>query len=358
MTDFMRNSAGNPGRSAHKLAKAADETINTARATIAKFIGAEEPSCVAFTSNCSDGLNTAIHGFLRAGDHVVTSVFEHNSILRPLRGLKDRGVITADYIDPDRDLLLTWKQLQPALKSNTRLVALTHCANAIGILNPLEEIGAELKKRGIAFLVDTAQSTGIAPVNVKDLEATMLAFPGHKGMFGPMGTGVLYVRKGTQLRSVKQGGTGYKAEDDVHPEEMPYAAEVGTPNAPGIAGLFAGTQYVSEKSVLKIMEHENRLANMLIDGTRGLPGLHQISPGGKRQLAPVSFDTLPKRPVELAKFLDAEFSIGVRGALHCAPLAHKYFKTFPEGTLRFSFGLFNTEEEVDYSIKALKSIFR
>jgi cysteine desulfurase family protein len=357
MERFLLEAGGNPGRSGHRRALESERAVREARARAARLIGAESPERVVFTLNGTDALNIAIHGLdLQPGAHVVTSELEHNSVARPLSSLQRRGVSVsparangAGIVEPDEILRL--------IGPGTKLLALTHCSNVIGEVAPAEEYGRIARDRGILFLLDAAQTAGVVELDVRKIGADLVAFPGHKNLLGPMGTGVLYVRPGLDLNPLREGGTGVDSASQSHPGSMPFRLEAGTANAIGLAGLAAGLAFLEERGVGKIREHENRLALRFIERVRENPRVKVHS--GKRpeeQIGPVSVSLAGGSPEEVGALLDEKYGIACRAGLHCAPGAHRHLGTFPEGCLRFSFGIFNTQEEADAAARAVEEL--
>jgi cysteine desulfurase family protein len=325
---------------------------------LARLVNAESPDRIALALNGTDALNIAIKGLgLEKGDHVVTTEIEHNSVNRPLGGLRrDRGVEVdkaranaAGIVEPD--------ELKKHLRPNTRLIAATHCSNVIGAVAPIEEYGRLARDRGIPLLVDAAQTVGVERIDVRAMRVDLLAFPGHKNLFGPMGTGALYVREGVELDTFREGGTGLRSEVELHPETMPVRLEGGTPNAHGLAGLAAGLEFLDQEGVEKIRAHENRLALRFIAAVKDHPRVAvQSGKIPERQLGPVSLCVRDAAPQEIGAILDQRYAIACRTGLHCAPGTHRALGTFPDGTVRLSFGFFNTEADADAAARAVNEI--
>ena len=362
MQRFMQDAGGNPGRSGHRMATGAEAMIVEARQAVARFFGLDDPLRCVLTLNGSDALNMAIKGILRPGNHVVTSQLEHNSVNRPLQRLADEGVISFDRAPTTADGSWEVGQVLSLIKPETRLAALTHCPNAVGVLCPVEELGRELRARhpNVHFLVDAAQSAGIAPLNIETAGIDLLAFPGHKALFGPPGTGALLIGPRVKMEDWtpwREGGTGGDSASPQQPREWPYFLEGGTPNTMGIAGLLAGVRFVRELPKGSVIEHERKLIGGLIEGLRDdkrftIHGTKDLS----RRAGAVSISVAGQDPSELAVILDQAIGLCTRPGLHCAPYAHKTLGTFPVGTLRLSPGYFNTIGEVDVAVKALKEI--
>jgi cysteine desulfurase/selenocysteine lyase len=357
MDQFAREFAGNPGRSGHRMAVESEKRVQGCREAIAQLLNAESPDRVVLTLNATDGLNIALKGFLRPGDHVLSSHTEHNSINRPLAHLAAEGFITLDKADSDPDGSVPPANLEKLIRKNTKLIAITHGSNVLGVVNPVHEYGKLARKHGIVLLIDSSQTVGVEPIDVRTLEADLIAFPGHKNLFGPMGTGALYVRPGIQIRFFREGGSGFKAEQEVHPEEMPFRLEGGTPNAHGFAGLLAGIEFVKREGIRKIRDHESSLALRFADLLRDNRRVTVYSCRTRdRQLGPVSLTIQGAEPARIGAILDEKYGIACRPGLHCAPDTHRFLGTLPQGTIRFSFGYFNTVDHVEAAARAVNEV--
>lgn len=353
--DCLKNYCANPGRSGHKLALKMDHKIYDTREALTSLIGGDDPLRMIFTFNGTDALNLAIHGFLQKGDHVVTSSMEHNSVNRPLYALKNSGFIDLTIVEADKNGCLTADDIEAAMTDRTTLVAITHMSNLTGTIMPIQEIGERIKGRA-RLLVDAAQSIGVLPIDVEKMHIDLLAFPGHKGLFAPQGTGGLYIGKDIELKEIKQGGTGSFSQDFLQPTILPDRFESGTENGPGIIGMGEGIRFINETGIDAIHEKEMRLAKRFVEGVKEITGIKLYGPLDERQ-GPVVPLNLPERDsAEVAYRLDQEYDICVRPGLHCAPFAHRTIGTLETGAVRFSFGYFNTEEEVDTAIQALRHI--
>jgi cysteine desulfurase family protein len=358
---FAREALANPGRGSHRMAKEAEHTIELARAALNRFFRGEAAERWIFTLNCTDGLNMAIKGVLSPGDHVITSDLEHNSVSRPLVALERAGVITLTRV-ASHEGYLNPSDIQAAIRPNTRLVALTHAANVLGTVQPVDEIGRIVREADALFLVDAAQSAGVVPIDLRTTPIDLLAFPGHKALFGPTGTGALYVGPRTNLRLWREGGTGGDSKHPVQPEELPYALEGGTPNVLGIAGLKAGLDWVTQATPAANRAHEIELLQIAVDWVEANPTLGWTIAGrwdqnthvGALSLISPDIDTL--HPQELADILDTSFEIAVRPGLHCAPYIHQNLGTYPHGTVRLSPGPFNTRDDIETLCRALEEI--
>jgi len=351
----------NPGRSGHKLAIEAARIIYQTREALAELFGLEDPERIILTKNVTEALNLVLYGFLKPGDHVITSSMEHNSVMRPLRDLEKKGVEVTQIrasekgeIDP-RDLL-------KSIRKNTKLVVLVHISNVTGTIMPVEEILKITKDHGIPLLLDAAQSAGTIPINLRELPVDLLAFTGHKGLFGPQGTGGLVINtEGLEekIEPLMRGGTGSKSEEEEQPEFLPDKYESGTPNTPGIAGLGEGVRFILKEGINRIMEKKEKLTLKLLEGLKEIKGVKLYgSLDPKKQIGIVSFNVERKSPSEVSHLLDEKYNILSRPGLHCAPSAHKTIGTFPFGTVRFSVGYFNTEEEIEYALQAVKNLVR
>lgn len=352
----QRHLGANPGRGGHRLSLDASRLVFETRETLADFFGINDSSRIAFTNNATTAINLALFGSLQPGDRVVTSSMEHNSVTRPLRVLQERGVrvvkVAADHfgrVDP--------AALRLACNEPTRMVVLSHCSNVTGTLQPLEEIGPWCRKQGILLLVDAAQSAGVFPLQVEALGIDLLAVPGHKGLLGPLGTGMLYVRDGLQLSPLMYGGTGGNSGSELPIEEMPDRLECGTLNATGLAGLKAGVEYLQSRGLAHLRALEVALMEQLIAGLRQIPAVSLYGPlDSAHHGAVLSFNLKGVDPAELGYRLDHDFEILVRVGLHCAPDAHRSIGTYPRGTVRVSPGHFNTRAEIDHLLSAVVTL--
>ncbi len=358
MRAFLAGDAGNPGRSAHRMAVGAERLLDRLRAQLARRFDADSADRVVFTLNTTDSLNMAIKGVVRSGDHVITTVLEHNSVSRPLQALADAGVITltrlplagGGYVDPD--------SVADALRPETRLIACTHCSNVIGTVQPIEAVGRIARQRDLLLLVDAAQSAGLWPISMRHMQIDLLAIPGHKALLGPTGTGALLVGNRADLRPWREGGTGGDSSSPQHPAEYPHHLEGGTPNTVGLAGLAAALDAVDPtEGQAATLDREQALARRLADGLRDDPRFHLLGPDDwSHRCGLVSFTCDALDPQEVAAVLDDAFDIAVRAGLHCAPHLHMALGTFPQGAVRVSPGPSNTPEEIDRLIDALRQI--
>jgi cysteine desulfurase family protein len=357
---YLRSNGAPAGRGAYGEAAEVERMVADTRKRVANLLGEPDPKRIIFTANGTDSLNLAIHGLLRAGDHVVTTVCEHNSVLRPLRELERHAGVAVTRVECGSNRIVDPAAFAAAITRNTKLFVLTHVSNVTGAIQPVEEVGAIAKSHGVRFLVDAAQSIGHIPVLAKQLNADLIAAPGHKGLLGPLGTGILYIAPGMEehLRATRQGGTGTTSESDLQPETLPEKYESGNHNVPGIIGLGAALQYLTERSLDDIRRHEQQLTARLLDGFQSLKNVTIHGPrDALHQVGVVSIVIDGYDPQEVATTLDAAYSIQVRSGFHCAPLMHASQGTNQQGgTVRFSIGAFNTIEQIDHAIQAVGEI--
>ncbi len=353
---FMREVGATPGRGGHRREEEAAGIADEARAALAELFHAPDPNGVAFTMNATQAINMALKGLLKPGDHVITSSIEHNALWRPLKTLEKRGVaVTA--VPCARDGSLDPADVEAAIRPETRLIAVLHASNVLGTILPVAEIGVLAHQRDIPFLVDAAQTAGAYPIDIQAMNIDLLAFAGHKGLFGPHGTGGLLVLPGILLDTWIEGGSGTESAPETMPEALPLRLEAGTQNAAGIAGLLVGVRFVQEQGVEKIRAHEMELTTLLINELRDVQNLTILGPDNPAQrTAVVSVTVEGYVPEQLAMVLDEVFDIATRAGLHCAPQAHRTAGTLEVGALRFSPGYFNTAGEVSEAAEALMSI--
>lgn len=347
----------NPGRSAHASALEAARCVYSARAALLNSLCAPEGGQLALCFNCTDALNLAIKGVLRRGDHVISTLLEHNSVLRPLSELSCQHQIALTLIAPRQDGMIHPSDIRAALRRNTRLIAVTHASNVTGAIQPVAAIGELAREKGILFLIDGAQALGGIPVDVQRLNCDLYAFPGHKSLLGPQGTGGLYIRKGLKLNTLREGGTGTDSDSMLQPEIPPERYESGTLNLPGLAGLWRGAQYVQQNQSA-IMMHERELTSALYEGLRHMDGVVLYSPAEEAaRCGIVSFNLGDMSSSEVADALGRR-GIAVRGGLHCAPGAHRVLGTLRRGAVRASVGHANRFEEVDQFLKMVSEILQ
>ncbi|MCG8585573.1 MAG: aminotransferase class V-fold PLP-dependent enzyme [Pirellulales bacterium] len=358
--DYQRNHGAPAGRSTYHEAALVERLVQRARKHVAALIGCADPKRVIFTFNGTDALNLAIHGLLADGDHVVTTVVEHNSVLRPLRQLERAGRIEVTIVGCDSEGIVDLDDLREAVRSTTRLIAISHASNVTGALQPIEEAAKICKQCDARLLVDAAQTVGCVPIDVARSEIDLLAAPGHKGLLGPLGTGILYVGPGveSELASCRQGGTGTQSDIDQQPDALPHKYESGNLNVPGIVGLAEGVEFVQVRTVSSIRDHELSLTGDLISGLTQLEGIEVFGPVDfARRVGVVSVRVHDFDPQEVAAMLDATCRVAVRSGLHCAPLMHRAIGTDRQGgTVRMSVGPFNTVEQIATTVQAFESV--
>ena len=346
---------GNPGRSGHKRAIAGAETLMACREALSRLLCAPDPMAISFAFNCTDAINLAVKGCLQPGDHVVATRLEHNAVLRPLMTLKQMNLVEVTLVDPAPDGFVDPLALRAALKKRTRLCVVTHASNVTGAIQPVAAIGQMLWEAGVPYLIDGAQALGIQPVDVGALKCTLYAFPGHKGLLGPQGTGGLYLDMGFPLNTLREGGTGSSSESMLQPEERPERYESGTLNLHGIAGLLAGAEYVLEQE-LRLRAHERAMTAQLLEGLLTVPGITVYGdPDPRNRVGVVSFNVNDEPSGAVADALD-RLGFAVRGGLHCAPGIHQWLGTLTRGAVRASPGHATTANEIDRFIEAVRKI--
>ncbi len=353
----MRQGCGNPGRSGHTRTLEADRLVYRAREAVAGLFRVADPSRIIFALNATDALNIALKGCLGKGDHVLYTAMEHNSVLRPLGTLRRDGVITTTLIPcsetgfPDLDFL------EEAYRADTRLLVINHASNVTGTIAPLQKMIQSAHRRGVMVLLDAAQTAGTIEIDTGALELDLLAFTGHKGLLGPTGTGGLYVKKGLNLKPLREGGTGSQSEIDLHPESMPERLEAGTLNNAGLAGLIEGLAFIEQTGIAAIREHEVEIRAYLYQQLQAISGIRLYGPADPGSASCIVSFTLDNTDCgEIGYILENNYGILCRTGLHCAPLAHKAIHTFPTGTVRLSPGYFTTRADIDYLTGALRDI--
>lgn len=345
MDSFMRDVGANPGRSGHSKSVDAARIVFEAREELADLFGVENSERVVFTNNATHSINLALKGLLKAGEEVVATSLEHNSVIRPLRFLEQTIGIKVKVVDAAK--------IKEAITNSTKLVVMLHASNVTGEILPINEIGRLCRQKGVLFLVDAAQTAGVVPIHIVKDNIDLLAFTGHKALLGPQGIGGLCLGKRVELESLVQGGTGSSSDSELHPKVLPDRLEAGTLNTVGCSGLGAGVKFIKEKGLENILEQELTLTNKLIEGLKKIKGVTVYGADLQNRVGVVSFNVAGKLPNEVGQKLDQDQGIMVRVGLHCSPLAHKTIGTFPHGAIRVSLGCFNTEEDVDALLKAL-----
>lgn len=355
---FNRFLGANPGRGSNQQTLKAGSVLLEAREKLASLFNIGESSQIAFTLNITDALNIGLRGILKPGDHVITTSMEHNAVARPVFSLSKQGVEWT-AVDCGSDGTLDPEDIRKAVKPNTKMICMLHASNLTGTIMPIAEVGRIAREHGIIFMIDTAQTAGVLPIDVEAYNIDILTFTGHKGLLGPQGTGGIYVRQGIDIKPLREGGTGSLSEYLEQPEVMPDLLESGTPNTPGIAGLLAGVKFIMDTGLDNIRKHEQRLMDILINGLKEIPDVELYGPlDVEKQTAVLAFNIKDMDCGDVALSLDYEYGIVTRSGLHCAPLAHKTIGTFEIGACRLSPGYFTSEEEIEKVVKAIYEIVR
>ena len=350
------NSMGNAGRGAHSASLSASRVIYNTREALARFFGAESPKQIVFTNNSTESLNIAIKGLLEPGDHVVTTMLEHNSVLRPLYEMEEKGV-SLTIVKSNPKGTISYEEIEEAVQENTKAIICTNASNLTGNYVDVRRVGEIAKRKGVLLVVDASQTAGVYPIHVKEMNIDVLCFTGHKSLLGPQGTGGLYVREGLELKPLKSGGSGVLTYSRKHPAEMPTALEAGTLNGHGIAGLGAAIEYLEREGIDNIREKELKHMWHFYNGVKDIPNVKVYG----------DFDTEVRCPVvtlnigdydssEVSDELLMTYGISTRPGAHCAPLMHEALGTVEQGAVRFSFSHYNTEEEIETAIAAIKEL--
>lgn len=349
-------SMGNAGRGVHDAALDASRVIFDTRVRLAEFFHAEDARQIVFTMNSTESLNMAIKGILSSGDHVITTELEHNSVLRPLYEMEDRGV-ELTFIKSDRQGRIDYGDFEKNIRPNTKAVICTHGSNLTGNLVDIERIGGICRKHGLLFVVDASQTAGVFPIDVQRMNIDILCFTGHKSMLGPQGTGGMYVRENVEVRPLLSGGSGVQTYERHHPKQMPTALEAGTLNAHGIAGLRAAVIYLQETGIDAIREKEQELMWEFYQRVLEIPGVKVYGDFSSKERCPiVTLNLKDYDSSEVSDALFADYGISTRPGAHCAPLMHKALETVEQGAVRFSFSHYNSMDEVEQVIAALKEL--
>ena len=349
---------GNASRGAHGSALEASRAVYNTRAKLAKLFGCSRADHVVFTSNSTEALNIAIRGTLNPGDHVISTDLEHNSVLRPLYLLEETGVISLDFVPANRQGQVDYADFERLLKPNTRAIVCTHASNLTGEILDIGRIGAFAKQKGLLFIVDASQTAGCVPIDMEAMGVDILCFTGHKGLYGPQGTGGLCIREGVEIRPFKVGGSGVQSYNPHQPEEYPTRLEAGTLNSHGIMGLSAALDFVAQTGISAIADYEHDLMYRFYNGVKDIPGVTvygDFTPGHDRT-AVVALNIRDYDSSAVSDELAMGFDIATRPGAHCAPRMHRALGTQEQGAVRFSFSWFNTPEEVDEAIAAVKEL--
>lgn len=362
--EFYKNYGVNPGRTGCDLALHAEQMIHGTRKKLSAFFNKslveagkeKDPNRLVFTANATMGLNLIVNGMVGPGDHVVTTMVEHNSVIRPVNHKVKDGA-EATYVVPDGEGYVDPEDIRKAVKKNTKLVVVNHASNVTGVVQDIEAIGVVCREEGVPFAVDTAQSGGVLPIDMTAWNISFVAFTGHKGLFGPTGTGGVCVADDAEIRGTVYGGTGVRSAHPYHLEEYPYRLEAGTLNSAGIAGMSAGLDWVLEKGLEAIHAHEMDLLAKLQDGLSQIRGVKIWGTKNlKRRVATMSVTVANYDAGDVGTILDVDYGILTRTGLHCAPLIHEHHGSAPRGTVRFSVGPFNAEEHVEAAVKAVAEV--
>lgn len=349
-------SLGNAGRGANEASLSAARIIYGAREKLCRFFNGEDPRQIVFTSNSTESLNIAIKGLLEPGDHVITTMLEHNSVLRPLYEMEKKGVALT-IIKADKKGRFSLEEMEAAIRPETKMIVCTNGSNLTGNYVDIGKVGEMAHRHDVLFVVDASQTAGVFPIDVRSMQVDVLCFTGHKGLLGPQGTGGMYVREGLAIRPLKSGGSGVQTYSKTHPREMPTALEAGTLNGHGIAGLRAGVEYIEKTGLDNIRAREQELMWRFYEGVKEIPGVTVYGDFHSRErCAIVSLNIGDYDSSEVSDALLTEYGISTRPGGHCAPLMHEALGTVEQGAVRFSFAHSNTEEEVDIAINAVREL--
>lgn len=349
-------SLGNAGRGANEASLSAARIIYGAREKLCRFFNGEDPRQIVFTSNSTESLNIAIKGLLEPGDHVITTMLEHNSVLRPLYEMEKKGVALT-IIKADKKGRFSLEEMEAAIRPETKMIVCTNGSNLTGNYVDIGKVGEMAHRHDVLFVVDASQTAGVFPIDVRNMQVDVLCFTGHKGLLGPQGTGGMYVREGLAIRPLKSGGSGVQTYSKTHPREMPTALEAGTLNGHGIAGLRAGVEYIENTGLDTIRAREQELMWRFYEGVKEIPGVTVYGDFDSRErCAIVSLNIGDYDSSEVSDALLTEYGISTRPGGHCAPLMHEALGTVEQGAVRFSFAHSNTEEEVDIAINAVREL--
>jgi len=357
--DFFSFYGVNPGRSGYDLCVYAGEMVHNTRKELAEFFGGSNPDYLTFAYNASDALNIIIPGILREGDHAISTTIEHNSVIRPLNHLRKEKGVEVEYVSVGEDFRVDPDEIASRFRDNTRLVIVNHGSNVVGAIQPVAEIGALCRERGIYFAIDTAQTAGMIPVDVEAMNVDALAFTGHKSLLGPTGIGGVWVREGVDIRATRAGGTGVRSAHPMHLNEFPYRLEVGTCNLLGIAALLYAQEYIAGRGLDNIYKHEMELFKKLYEGISDIEGVTLYGPTTIEGRLPVlSLNVANREAADVGTLLDVEFDIATRTGLHCAPMIHQQMGTGEHGSVRMSIGPMNEMKDVEAGIHAVAEIAR
>jgi len=359
MTDFMTNVGCSPGRGGYEQSLQSGRLVYEARNAINNFFNGPGVDNVVFTQNITMSLNTVIRGMFKKGWHIITTSMEHNSVIRPLKSLEACGLIELTIIHCNKEGSFDPEIIKKSITSNTKAVVMTHASNLTGTILPAYETGLICREYGLYFILDTAQTAGSISVDYKALNADVLAFTGHKGLYGPQGIGgfIISDRASEITQPLVQGGTGSKSHEDIQPDFLPDKFESGTLNTVGIVGLKAGIDFINQETLENIRIHENKLTDIFLKRMETIKKVHIYGPKDiKKQTSTIALNIEGMDPSEVSYILDTQYGIMTRSGIHCTPYAHKTIGTFPIGTLRFSIGYLNTEDDIEYACDAMEKI--
>jgi cysteine desulfurase/selenocysteine lyase len=347
----------NPGRSGYDLCMIGGDLVQRTRKKLTDFFGGTDPERLCFAHNASDALNILIQGMVARGDHVVTTMVEHNSVIRPLNHLQRDGLITVDYVAPGPDCRVDPEEIARRIRPETRLVVVNHGSNVVGAVQPVAEIGRICRERDVRFVVDSAQTAGVIPIDVREMCIDALAFTGHKSLLAPTGVGGVYVAEGVEVKHTRYGGTGVKSAYPFHLDEYPYRLEVGTPNVLGILGLNEAQDYIAKRGLDEIYRHEMELFSTLQESLRAIDGVTIHGTTRLTDRLPVlSLTVNGWDPADVGVLLDGDHNVACRTGLQCAPLIHDHMGTSPRGTVRLSVGPMNTADDIRAAIRGIEEI--
>ncbi len=350
------NNFANASRGSYELSLNSERIILSARERLKKLFNADSPNCIAFTNNSTEALNIAIKGLINKNDHIITTSFEHNSVLRPIYEMEKLGA-EITIIKADKNGNIDYDEIENNIKENTKAIICAHASNVIGNILDISFIGKISKKYNLLFILDASQTAGCVPIDIKNNFIDVLCFTGHKGLMGPQGTGGLCVRKDLYIKPLKTGGSGIKSYSKTHPENMPTRLEAGTLNGHGIAGLNAALEFIENETIEKIKNHERELSRYFYDSIKNIENIKfygDYKTDNRASIVALNIGEIDSS--KISDILSNDYNIATRPGAHCAPLMHEALGTINQGIVRFSFSYFNTFEEVDKGIEAIKEI--
>ncbi|WP_446898670.1 aminotransferase class V-fold PLP-dependent enzyme [Clostridium sp. LBM24168] len=359
MYHFMKNIGATAGRGAYKSEIEADKLVYNCRNSLCRLFNFDKPSNVVFTYNVTEALNLAINGILEYGDHVITSSIEHNSVMRPLKILEKNRNIHISTISCNSSGIPNINEMESLIKPNTKLIIFSHASNVLGTIQPINKIGAIARSHGIPFLVDSAQTAGAYPIDIKNDNIDLLAFTGHKSLLGPTGTGGLIINCDKDINPLKAGGTGVDSKYPYQPDYLPNKFEAGTLNVVGLAGLLEGISYINKIGIASIRKKESELIQYSLYKLSSVPGIKIYGPKNADKIVGVISFNIEGIPCDEIGFeLDKKYNIMVRVGFHCSPTTHKIMGTYNTGAIRIGLGYFNTKKDIDILTDALRSFYK